>query len=198
MELDDLKNIVDTSTRSYKPVNNNIMELLSHKSQNSLSGLAQKIKIGLIPFPLTVLWFSAGFVTDPLAFRSLLRWLLLFILFIEFIYSIFTYELVKRLQNPTGSTKENFLSKINSLKISFKRQYLITLCLYSLLAIALEIAMYYNADANFSMWYKMPMLLRIFCYIVFLIIQQILKKHFFKRQFGEYLEKLDNLIQQFK
>ena len=197
MELDDLKNIVDTSTSNYKPINN-ILEVISHKSQNSLAGLAQKIQIGLIPFPLTVLLFSAGFIADPLAFRSLLKWLLLFILFIEFIYSVFTYGLVKKLQNPLGSTKENFLSKINRLKISFKQQFLITLCLYSLLAIALEIAMYYNADANFRIWYKTPVLVRIFCYIVFLIIQQILKKHFFKKQFGEYIRDLDNLIGQFK
>ena len=198
MELDDLKNIVDTSTNNYKPINNNIMELISHRSQSTLSDLAQKIKIGLIPFPLTVLWFSAGFIADPLAFRSFLKWLLLFILFIEFIYSIFTYGLVKRLQNPIGSTKENFLSKINRLKISFQKQFLITLCLYSLLTIALEIAMYYNADANFTAWYKTPVLLRISCYIVFLIIQLILKRHFFKKQFGEFLETLDNLIREFQ
>ncbi len=196
MELDDLKKMVDISINNYEPENNNIMELISSKSQNPLSSLEQKIKIGLIPFPITALLFSIVFINNTQARHSILQWMLLGILFIEFISLLFSYGLVKKMLKSSGSIKENISSKISRLKKSFKSQFLITLCLYAVMAIVLEITMYYHADTNFSTWFETPILLRIACYIAFLIFQLILKKHFYKKQFSGLLEELNNLIQQ--
>ncbi len=198
MELDDLKKMVDISTNNYEPINNNIMELISHKSQSPLSRLEQKIKIGLVPFPIAALLFSAMFINNLQARHSILQWMLLGILFIEFISLLFSYGLVKKLLDPSGSTRENLVSKMNIIKRSFKSQFLISLCSYAALAVALEITMYYHADANFSTWFETPILLRITCYIAFLIFQLILKKHFYKKQFSGLLEELNNLIRQLK
>ena len=198
MELDDLKKMVDISTQNYEPLNNKIMELISHKSQSPLSRLEQNIKIGLVPFPLAALLFTATFINSIQARHSILHWMLFCILFIEFINLLFSYGLVKKLLDPSGSTKENLVSKISRIKRSFTSQFLISLCSYAAMAIVLEITMYYHADANFSTWYETPILLRITCYIAFLIFQLILKKHFYKKQFSGLLEELNNLIQQLK
>lgn len=198
MELDDIKKMVDISSENYEPINNNIMELISHKSQSPLSRLEQKIKIGLVPFPLTALLFSAMFINRIQARHSILHWMLLGILFIEFINLLLSYGLVKKLLDPSGSTRENLVSKISRIKRSFTRQFLISLCSYAAMAVALEITMYHHADANFSTWFETPILLRITCYIAFLIFQLILKKHFYKKQFSGLLEELNNLIQQLK
>jgi len=196
MELDDLKKMADLATENYKPVNNNTMELINHKSQGTLAQLAQKIKMGLFPFPITVVLFSIVFSTNVQAFRSVLMWMLLGILFIEFINLLFNYGLVKKLQDPSGTTKENLITKINRLQKSFKKQSLITFILYALMALVLEMVMYAHADANFTGWFKIPMALRISFYFVFVIIQFMLKKHFYKKQFGRHLEKLKHLYQQ--
>ena len=196
MELDDLKKMADLATENYKPVNNNTMELINHKSQSTLAHLAQKIKMSLFPFPITVVLFSIVFGTNAQAFHSVLMWMLLGILFIEFINLLFSYGLVKKLQDPSGSTKENLIAKISSLQKSFKNQSLITLNLYSLMAVVLEMVMYYHADANFSGWFEIPVVLRISFYFVFLVIQFILKKYFYKKQFGKHLENLKNLLQE--
>jgi len=196
MQLDDLKKMTDLATENYKPVNNNTMELINHKSQSALAHLAQKIKTGLFPFPITVVLFSIVFSTNAQAFHSVLMWMLLSILFIEFINLLFNYDLVKKLQDPLGSTKENLIAKISRLQKSFKKQSLVALSLYSLMAVVLEMVMYYHADANFIGWFKIPMALRISFYCVFVVIQFMLKKHFYKKQFGEHLEKLTNLYQQ--
>jgi len=196
MELDELKELADSTTNNYTPLNNNIMELISHKSQGALAQLAQKIKMGLFPFPIIAVLFAAMFITNSQAFHSLLNWMLLGILFIEFINLLFNYGLVKKLQDPSGSTKENLIAKINRLQRSFKRQFLITFCLYAAMAIVLEITMYHHADANFSGWFTTPMVLRISLYAVFLVIQFMLKKYFYKKQFGKHLEELEHLFQQ--
>ena len=54
MELDDLKKMADLASENYKPVNDNTMELINYKSPGTLAHLAQKIKMGLFPFPITV------------------------------------------------------------------------------------------------------------------------------------------------
>ena len=196
MELDELKEMADTTTNNYTPLNNNIMELISHKSQGALAPLAQKIKMGLFPFPITAVLFAVLFITNAQAYHSNLNWMLLCILLIEFINLLFNYGLVKKLQDPSGSTRENLIAKINRLQKSFKRQFLITVCLYAAMAIVLEITMYYHADANFSGWFTTPMGLRLCFYVVFLVIQFMLKKHFYKKQFGKHLEELEHLFQQ--
>ena len=198
MELDDLKRIADQSASDYKPINDNIMELIHLKSQGPLAGLAQKLKAGLFFFPLAAILFSAAFVSSEKALHSALRWMLLGILFIEFLNSLFNYGLVKKLQNRSGSTKANTLSKVNRLTKSLKRQLSITVFLYSCMAAVLEITMYYHADTNFSGWFQTPIPLRILFYIVFLIVQFMLKKHFYNRQFGGYIKELNNLIGQFE
>lgn len=196
MELDDLKKMADLATENYKPANNNTMELITHKSQGTLEQLAQKLKMGLFPFPITVVLFSIVFSTNAPAFHSILMWMLLGILFIEFVNLLFNYSLVKKLQDTSGSTRENLSIKISRLQRSFKRQPLITLCLYALMAVVLEMVMYYHVDANFNGWFEIPMALRISVYIVFLVIQLAFKKLFYKKQFGNYLENLKNLFQE--
>ena len=158
--------------------------------------LAQKIKMGLFPFPITAVLFAVVFITNAQTYHSILNWMLVGILFIEFINLLFNYGLVKKLQNPSGSTRENLIAKINRLQKSFTRQFVITFCLYAVMAIVLEITMYYHADANFSGWFKTPMVLRISFYVVFLLIQFMLKKYFYKKQFGKHLEELQHLFQQ--
>jgi hypothetical protein len=103
---------------------------------------------------------------------------------------------VKKLQQQSGDTKNNLLSKIKTLKSSFKKQFLITLSLYFIMAITLELEMYYHEESNFLVWHQTPMFLRITCYIAFLVIQFFLKRYFYKRLFGRHIEELNHLIQQ--
>ena len=196
MELDDLKNMMDASTSIYKPSNNDTMELINNKSHGPLAMLEGKLKTALFLFPLTALLFVGVFINNSLAYHSLIMWLLLAILFIEFISSLFNYGIVKGLQKPTGNTKENMIAKIAMLDRGFRRHFVINTCLYVAMAVVLEIAMFYHMEKNYEEWYSLPFLLRIACYIGFLIFQFFLKKYFYKKQFGQYLKELNNLVQQ--
>ena len=198
MELEDLKKAIDNSVSVYKPAEKNATDLMDHESKTLFADLERKISIGLTPFPVTVVLFSALFASNAQARHSLLMWMLLGILCIEFIDLLFNYRLIKKLQNQSGNTKENFITKINRLETGFKRQFAITLLLYALMAIVLEIVIYYKADNNFRQWAETPVLLRVVSYVVFLIIQFFLKKYFYKKQFSEQMENLKSLIRQFQ
>jgi hypothetical protein len=196
MELDNFKKMMDASTSIYKPENNNIMELINNKSRGPLAKLERNLKSALFLFPLTALVFVAVFINNSLAYHSLSMWLLLAILFIEFISSLFNYGIVKKLQRPTGNTKKNMIAKVRILGKDFKRHFVMNACLYVVMAVMLEIAMYYHIERNYEGWYGLPFLLRTICYIGFLIFQFFLKKYFYKKQFGQYFEELNNLVQQ--
>jgi len=107
MELDNLKQLVDTSASNYKPVNRDIMELISCNSQGPLTLLGKKLKMGLLFFPLTVILFLAVFIGNSGVLHNPVMWVLLIILLIEFINTLFYYGIVKKMQEPTGNATDN-------------------------------------------------------------------------------------------
>jgi hypothetical protein len=196
MELDNLKELVDTSASNYKPVNRDIMELISRNSQGPLTLLGKKLKMGLLLFPLTVILFLAVFIGNSGALHSSVMWILLIILLIEFINNMFNYGIVKKMQEPTGNTKHNLFLKLSRLEKSFNLHFALNLLLYIIMAVMLEISMSVNSESNFEGWYTLPLLLRVACYIGFLIIQFFLKKYSYKKLFGQHIVELKRLVQQ--
>jgi hypothetical protein len=198
MELDNLKQMMDASTSDYKPINNDIAELIGCKSQGPFVRLESRLKFALYPFPLTALLFGVVFINNSAALQSPSMWLLLIILFIEFINSLFNYGIVKKMQVSAGNTKENFLLKLIRLDKSFNLYFLLNACLYIVIFILLEIGMNNQWENNFESWHSVSFFIRILCYIIFLIIQFFIKKHFYKKQFGQYIIELEHLVRQMK
>jgi len=198
MELDDIKKWLDTSADDIHQVNDPVWQHVHQRSRNPLAHLARKMKVGLIFFPLAVTLFATDFIAHPVARLSILKWMLLGILSLEFLGLLLNYQLIKQLLNPCGNIKFNFLTRISRLKKSFKRQFSITAILFTALAVALEIVMYHHRDANFNGWHTTSMPIRISCYAIFLFFQFQLKKYFHRKQFGSYMEELENLVEDLK
>jgi hypothetical protein len=195
MELDGLKDIWNKSTNQL-PVNNNIMETIYSDSNSPLALLEKKLKITLGIFPLVVILFGGTFLSKSMAQQSPVTWLLFSIMCIEFLFSLGNYHIVKQIQQHNGTVRANLLGKITILQKRYKTYLFAHQGLYGLLAVLLEISMYKHWDANFNGWYTVNPVLRVAVYVVFLVVQYMLKKSSLKSHYGQYLEKLNSLAQQ--
>ncbi|HEY4325393.1 MAG TPA: hypothetical protein VGN20_15460 [Mucilaginibacter sp.] len=196
MELDEFAALFNTSAGKIKAVNYNIMETIYTDSKGPLAMLEKNLKITLFIFPFVVILFGGSFLNRSPLPQSPTMWLLFAILSIEFLFSLFNYVIVKKIQQPMGNIKENLINKISRLQNLYTRYLYIHQGLYLLMAILLELTMYFNLDADFNGWSKVNPALRFAAYVAFLAIQFVIKRASLKKSYGQYLDKLNSLVSQ--
>ena len=193
MELDELKEIWNradqTATARY-----NITELIYRDSKSPLAAIAKNLKAALFIFPFVALLFAGEFLGSR--HQSPTSILLFTILFIEFLFSLLNYGLVKKIQQPGGNIKESLVSRIALLQKLCRGYVYVQAGLYALMAVLLEISMYWQLDSHFNGWAKINPAIRIGVYLVFLVLQLLIKKGSQKKLYGQYLDQLNNLAWQ--
>jgi hypothetical protein len=194
MELDEFKEMWSRFGEQASPTNDNITEMIYRDSQGPLATFEKNTKFTLFIFPLVAVLFGGVLLSQPQ--HSPTMWLLFAILFIEFLFAVFNYGIVKKIGQPQGNVKHDLLRKIAILQNSYRLYLLLNQILYLLMAILLEIGIYYHFDSNFDSWSKINPLLRVTVYVVFLLLQYITKRRSQKEHYGQYLEKMNGLVQQ--
>jgi len=193
MELDELKTIWnradEMATAGY-----NITELIYRDSKSPLAAIVKNLKTALFIFPFVALLFAGEFLSSR--HQSPTSILLFSILFIEFLFSLLNYGLVKKIQQPGGNIKESLVSRIELLRKLCNGYVYVQAGLYMLMGVLLEISMHWQFDSHFNGWEKINPAIRIGVYIVFLILQLLIKKGSQKKLYGRYLDQLNNLASQ--
>lgn len=195
MELDEFKDMWAKAAMQPSTVNYNISGLIYTDSKSPLAELEKRFKAGMFMFLLTVFIFGGTFISNR-SNQSITTWLLFTILFIEFLFSLFNYLLVKKMQQPAGNIRENLVKRVYLLERRTANYLYIHTGLYLLMAILLELSVHYHFDAAQSWWAGINPVLRVIIYIVFLAGQYFIKRYFQKQQYGQYIERLNQLIKQ--
>ncbi|MCR8559023.1 hypothetical protein KXD93_15305 [Mucilaginibacter sp. BJC16-A38] len=195
MELDQFKELWAKSTTQTSAVNYNIAEMIYHDSKSPLAALEKKFKASLYIFPFVVVLFAGGFISSGVHQRPT-RYLLFTILFIEFLFSLFNYLTIKKIQQPAGSIKENLIKRVFLLEKRNSTQLYVHLLLYILMAVLLEVCVHFKFDADYAGWGAINPVLRIVVYVVFLTAQFLVKRRSQKKQYGQYIDKLNSLVAQ--
>jgi hypothetical protein len=193
MELDEFKKIWNRGDQ-LTVANYNVTELIYRDSKSPLAAIAKNLKAALFIFPFVALLFAGQFLSSD--HQSPTRVLLFAILFIEFLFSLLNYGLIKKIQQPKGDIKTSLLSKVSLLKKLCSMYVYVQLGLYAVMAVLLEIGMYFQLDSNFNGWAKVNLLIRIAVYMIFLVVQLIIKRVSQKKLYGGYLDQLNNLAVQ--
>ncbi len=193
MELDELKEMWNRADQ-ITTAGYNVTELIYRDSKSPLAAIEKNLKTALFIFPFVVVLFAGQFLSN--SHQSPTRMLLFAILFIEFLFSLLNYGLVKKMQQPGGNIRENLLTRVSLLQKLCGMYVYVQLGLYALMAVLLEISMYFQWDSNFNGWAKINPGIRIGVYIVFLVVQLLIKKASQKKLYGRYLDQLNNLALQ--
>jgi hypothetical protein len=193
MELDEFKEMWNRADQ-LTVANYNVTELIYRDSKSPLAAIEKNLKAGLFIFPFVALLFTGQFLSSD--HQSPTRVLLFAILFIEFLFSLLNYGLVKKIQQPKGDIKASVLSKVSLLQKLCSMYVYVQLGLYALMAVLLEISMYFQLDSNFNGWAKVNPVIRVGVYVIFLVVQLVIKRASQKKLYGRYLDQLNKLALQ--
>jgi len=195
MELDELRDMWAKSATPPTAINYNITELIYRDAKGPLAMLEKKFKAALYLFPAVIILFGGTFISDG-ANQSVITWLLFGILFTEFLFSLFNYITIKQIQQPAGSIKHNLLKRAFVLQQRTQNYLYLHVVLYLLMAVLLELSVYLNFDVGHNWWRNITPVLRIAIIIVFLTAQYFIKRHSQRQMYGQYIDKLNELIGQ--
>jgi len=194
MELNEFKDMFDKTSNSATQTSPDIAAIIYLDTKGPLATLERKLKLSIYIFAVVVVLFVGNFLFH--GHRALTWYLLYAILFIEFIFSVFQYGVIKQIRSNTGDVKHNLTGKLNLLQKIYQWFLPVHEGLFLLMAVLLEISMYYHLDINFEGWSKVNPVLRIAAYALFLTGQYLLKRSTLKKHYLQYLEKLQNLVKQ--
>lgn len=195
MELDELRDMWAKSATRPTATNYNITELIYRDAKSPLAMLEKKFKAALYIFPFVVILFAGTFISNG-ANQSVIMWLLFSILFIEFAFSLFNYITIKQIQQPAGNIKDNLLKRVFLLQQRNHNYLYLHVGLYMLMAALLELSVHLNFDVSHNWWVNITPVLRIAIIIVFLTAQYFIKRHSQRQMYGQYIDKLNELIGQ--
>ena len=193
MKLEELGELLNNNTERHTPNDN---AAIRRGTEGPLNAFAKKLRFTLIAFPLAAVLFTAQFLDNAAARHSPTKWILVTVLFVEFLLAVFNYIIVKNIGSTEGNIKQNILNKFALIKNAYTVHLYLHLFLYAMMAVALELTMRYRLDINFEGWSTVAPILRIVVYIAFLILQCFLRRISYKRYYGRYLEKIQQLVLQ--
>jgi hypothetical protein len=199
MELDEFKELYNSSTDKQTQSNQNIMDIIHRESQGPLAELQKKIKYTLYIFPIAMTIYMGLFIYVmginqlPQHFGT---WVVFLILLPEYIVSVLNYYTIKKLQNPAGNIKENLLNKVSLLKKRYKWYLLINGFLLALVPVFIEADFHYHLDGEFAGIGKINVFIRIAWYIIIFGGLLIIKSKFQKQNYDVYLDELSGILKQ--
>ncbi len=196
MELNDLKQNWNKTTLSQSPSKNNVMNIIKSKSNGPTSILESKFKKqlwALIALPVLI---AVQFYKTPLMLNNPAIWFLYSLGFISGFHILYNYLIVKKLQHPQFSVKENVETQITRLENSFKMFRIFMSLVYILVPVGLELVIKYNLQTGLEQWYGVNLPIRLLVYVGGLIGMYFLSRRWFQSTYGRLLSNLKNLAEQ--
>lgn len=199
MELDEFKELYNSSTDRPISTNQNIMEMITLKSKGPLAELQKKINYTLYLFPLSIVFFLGLFIPALGAkevAHNVTLWLLFLILFSEYVVAVLNHFTIKKIQQQTGNVRENLLSKIALIKRRYKWYYVIYVVLFLMMPAYVELGIHYPAIGAFHGVGKINVFIRIAWYILIFGCIFVIKKKSQEQLYDQYLDQLNSLAGQ--
>lgn len=199
MELDEFKELYNSSTDQAKPINQNIMEMIQRESKGPLAQLQKKIKYTLYLFPASLVFFLGLFI--PVlgvheTAHTVSLWLLFLALFSEYVVALLNYYTIKKIQHNTGTVKQNLLNKISLIRRRYNWYYMIYVTLFLMMPLYLELGIHFPAVGTFRGLGRINVFIRIAGYIVIFGSIFIIKKKSQEQLYSAYLDQLKKLAEQ--
>jgi len=196
MELEELRDLFDKNVDRSNPGHERIDQGIFTTFKSPLKVYKQNTRFTLFAFPVGAVIILGTIVVHPATRHSATHWLLLLILFIEFMFSVINYRIVQKISLMDGAVRENIRKKIDLLHKNNNSYLLMHQLLYVLMAVVFEWSMLLHNEPNFSGWSGTNIIIRLTFYGVILTLIYFQKRYSQKRQYGQYLDKMRSLASQ--
>lgn len=197
MELEDLKQQWKQVNTSHKYVNQNIMELIQHKSQGPVAALKKSFRKQMIlmsVMPIIILGLNLQHIDSTLS--SALFWFYILFCIGVIVFARFNYEVVKKMEVMDGAVKTNLEQQIFLLETRL-RQNLIGIRVALLFFILLtEVLPYFQYFRMLNTWHSLSPFFRFGAYTALFLFQYFISRLVSRRKFGQHLSHLKELVKQ--
>ena len=195
MEIDDFKQTWKHSDKNHKPSNQNIMDLIQHKSYGPVAalkrGYKKQMRIMLI-LPLLILSTNLNHIDKALS--SILFWSYVVFCFSAVFYAWYNYRIVSKMDVMDRMVKSNLEQQISILDARM-RWNIIGLRVALLFFIALtEVLPYIQHYSMLDKWHSLSPFIRYGVYIALLAIQYVVSRPLLHRKFGQHITYLKQLV----
>lgn len=197
MELDDLKSQWKQADNTQKPINQNIMELIHHKSKSPIAALKKSYRtqmIAMAAMPFFILATNLQHIERTLS--SALFWFYILFCIGIIVFARLNYGVVKKMEAMDGAVKANLEQQLLLLERR-QRQNLIGIRIALLFFIFLtEVLPYFQQFRMLNTWHSLSPFIRYGVYAALFLFQYFISRNVSQRKFGQHIVRLKELVKQ--
>jgi hypothetical protein len=199
MELDDLKQQWQRAGQTQKSKNQNIMEMIQHKSYGPVAALKRSFRnqmIAMTIVPIAIIATNLPHIDKT--FTSALFWFYILFCIGVIVFARLNYKVVRKMERMDGMVRSNLEQQIEILETRL-RQNLIGIRVALLFFILLtEVLPYFQDFKMLNTWHSLSPLIRFGAYAALFLFQYFLSQVVSQRKFGQHLTYLKELVKQMK
>ena len=197
MELDDLKQSWNSTGQQYQGSDYDLNKILTAKVNGPLDALKLAYKRQLVLLPATAAFLAYTCLSnEKLKYNALIWSAVLMMLFL--IYGYYrNYKLVQFMQLPAeDGIKQKLENDLQVLHQNVKQELVLYKMFLCVFVIALEATMFYNLVPAYNGWHQLMLPVRVAVYALVFVAQPYITKYFFKKNYGQYINRLQELVDQ--
>src|SRR4051812_27652546 len=197
MELDDLKDAWKLAEKNHTLTNNNIMELIRHKSYGPIAALKTRFRKQMILMPLIMLvLFMNGIIGHLEILTNVMFWCYTVFCLSLSVYFYLNYRLVKKMECMDGMIKSNIEQQIEILEKRLVWHIIgVRVALIFFIALA-ELLIYVQPGSMLLKWHQVAPGVRILSYGALLVLQYFLSRALSQHKYGQHLAYLKELVKE--
>lgn len=193
MELDDLKQTWQQTEKTPKSENNDIIELIKHKSNGPVAALKKRFKKQMILILLLVAFIINSFSHKQI-FTDVMFWSYITFCIALCLFFYFNYRLVSKMECMDCMIKSNLEQQVNILEKRLKWQKVGKQTALVFFIVLSETLTYFANEPMLEKWHSVPLFIRLLVYASLFTIQYFISPLISKRKYGRHLSYLKQLL----
>ncbi|MES2648945.1 MAG: hypothetical protein V4717_18855 [Bacteroidota bacterium] len=197
MELDDLKQEWRQAGKVPMQKNQNIMELIQHKSNSPLASLRKSFRKQIIIMtvvPLAIIATNLQHIDKT--FTSALFWFYIIFCICVILFARLNYNVVKKMQGMDGKVKSNLENQVNLLERRLKQNLIGIRVALLLFVILTEVLPYFQDFRMLNTWHSLSPFIRFGAYSALFLFQYFVSQRVSYQKFGRHIDHLKKLVAQ--
>ncbi|RYE20676.1 MAG: hypothetical protein EOP45_10660 [Sphingobacteriaceae bacterium] len=195
MELDNLKQAWKESYQPEKASNENILELIQHKSNGPIAALKRGFKRQILAIVFAIILIINSFQHRQI-WNDMIFWCYLFFCAALCLFFYSNYRTASKMESKYGMIKKNLELQVAILEKRMKWHPIRVRAVLLFFILLVEVIANPANEPMIAKWHKIPLLLRLGMYAMVFVIQHYASRYKWQHKYGRHLSNLKQLLQQ--
>jgi hypothetical protein len=194
MELDELKDSWNHTDKNFKPQNEDIMELIKHKSYGPVAALKREYKKQMrLPLLMPMIILATNISQIDKTLTSVMFWSYIVFCVSVVIYAWYNYRLVGEIEVMDGVVKSTLEKQVAILDTRLKWNIVGLRIVLIFFIVLTEVLPYLQHYSMLDRWHSLSPFIRYSVYAAFLFMQYFISGPLLQRKFGKHIAYLKQM-----